>query len=105
MRLTADKILRRLPAVLRSAREEAGLTVQQAAATTGFSPQTIEHSEKPGRPYPALEYLLGLLDAYAVSLRELEDLLREEGGRQLRSSIEELERRLTVIERGHGEKP
>jgi transcriptional regulator with XRE-family HTH domain len=105
MRLTADKILTRLPGVLRNAREEEGLTVQQAAAATGFSPQTIENSERPGRPYPALEYLLGLLDAYGVSLRDLEELLREERGRQLRSHVEGLERRVAKLEGGEDERP
>lgn len=105
MGLTADRILTRLPRVLRNARQEAGLTVQQAAAATGFSPQMIESSERPGRPYPALEYLLGLLDAYGVSLRELEELLREERGKQLRSRIEGLERRVAKLERGKAQKP
>lgn len=71
----------------------------------GFSPQTIENSERPGRPYPALEYLLGMFDAYGVSLRELEELLREEGGRQLRSEIEGLERRVAKLERRENEGP
>ena len=99
MRPTGDILLKMLPAVLRSAREAAGLTVQQAAAATGFSPQTIENSEGPGRPYPALENFFGLLDAYSISLRDFEELIRVQSERELRNRLGKLEARVTALER------
>ena len=97
-RMNSEAILKMLPEVLRDAREAAGLTVQEAAVATGFSPQTIENSERRGRPYTSLDYFLGILEAYSVSFEDLEELLRLRRERQLREQLGKLETRVAALE-------
>jgi transcriptional regulator with XRE-family HTH domain len=91
-------LLKMLPVALRSAREAAGLTVEEAAAATSLSTQTIENSERRGPSYPALENFFSLLDAYSISLRDFTELLREQNENELRNRLEKLEARVNTLE-------
>jgi transcriptional regulator with XRE-family HTH domain len=98
MRRSAGSVLDLLPVALRLAREGAGLSAEEAAESADVSVQTIEHSERRGRPYPALETFFSLLESYGVGMRDLEDLLERAGQFPLEQRLDRLERKVAELE-------
>jgi transcriptional regulator with XRE-family HTH domain len=86
-----------LPAVLRRAREKAGLDIEEAANRARVSTATILNHES-GAHRPSIESLFDLLSAYGLGLAEFEFLLmdadREDEIQGLTERVAQLEARL-----------
>ena len=69
----AQVVIKRVGKRLRSLREDAGLTQEEAASAAKLDPKHLQEIEH-GRTNPTLASLVMLADAYSVSLAKLFDI-------------------------------
>ncbi|MBN2295775.1 MAG: helix-turn-helix transcriptional regulator [Pirellulales bacterium] len=101
MRFDAAAHKRLIPAALKRARQEASLTIDEAAAESGINPLTIQNHEW-GTNLPSMDYFILELQTYGLDFGRFHELLVEIYAdlrhEEVSGELDKLKERLACIE-------